>query len=63
MAGAAERGDEVHFERAGEAIGRTEGDVDVAGEHFRDVGTGDVEALGESGLVEAERFHPAHYRG
>ena len=55
----AEFGEEVHFEGAGEFRGGAEGDVDVAAEDFRDVGTGDVHALGERGLVEAEILHPA----
>ena len=63
MAGATEGGAEVHLDCAGEAIGRTEGDVDISGKHFRDVRTRNVKTLRERRLVESERLHPLHYRG
>ena len=63
MSGATEGGTEVHLDCAGEAIGRTEGDVDVPSKHFRNVRTRNVETLRERRLVESERLHPLHYRG
>ena len=42
----------------GELRRRAEGEVHVLPEHLRDVGLGDLHALRELGLVDAELTHP-----
>ena len=49
--------EEVHFKCLGEFHRRAEGDVDVAGHEFPDVGARDVHALRKRGLVQP---HPLH---
>ena len=57
-----ERRDEVHFEGAGEADRGGEGDVDVAGQDFRDIRARDVHTTGERGLIKTQLLHPPQKR-
>ena len=51
--------DEVHFESTGQIRRRAEGGVHILPQHLRDVGLGDLHALGKLGLVHAQLLHPA----
>ena len=51
--------EEIHFKGLGEPGGRAEGEVHVLVQHLGDVGLGDLHALGELGLIDAELLHPA----
>ena len=49
--------DEIHFQRLRQPEGRAEGDVDVTVQHLRHVGSRDVQAPGQRGLVQPQRLH------
>ena len=57
-----ELGGEVHLERVGEMVGGGEGEVRLAVEHLRHVGTRHVEPTRKRRLVEAQFFHAHEHR-
>ena len=57
----AEFGEEVHLERFREPRGCAEGEVDVLVQHFRNIRTRHLHALGKLGLRHAQLLHAAEY--